>query len=334
MNLKNILLTLSLLLVILAAGCSLPGMDEETGEATPTPDIRVPYALKNEEYLVISNPACTLGSQPVILPYDMQGNLTAWAPPAAGGDETTAPVERLALIRATSKDTWFQGELVVVDGPTFDVPRVLAEHAHGYVTWSPDGDQLAYVSYRKEDEQYTVMLVEADGQSKPYDLFPGQQAATAPYTSRKAILQWNSPSEMIVLSSCGAGCSLVYRVNPITRQAEEIPADGVDMQYAWQIRRNETPPDQGGFPVMLEPNWSPDGNGVTFLDARYNLFVLLAEQKEIFAIYWEGAYLPVTFDAPEQRETAWSSTGKLAVRLEDRVEIYDPYDPTCRNGSN
>ena len=73
--------------------------------------------------------------------------------------------------------------------------------------------------------------------------------------------------------------------------------------------------DERRYPVMNNPNWSPDSQFVFYTDARYQSWIIREDSKQQYR-------LPV--DGRDVIQTLWSSDARfLAIRYEDKIEIYE-----------
>lgn len=238
-----------------------------------------------------------------------QGDLMAWAP----ADST------LAFIGPAANSIWYTGRLHTAAAPDFSLSPDLAADIYvwGDVTWSPQGDALAFVAWRIPDT-YTIMTVSTSG-GRPVDLLPEQAAVTSTGRSSKAIDNWQG-NFIYALTSCGPDCdqSLVLSPSGGIVSSGELGRERPDRLEA--ARRVQLF-DEDTYPSMLLPNWSPDGKQVVFFDKVDRVWVLLTDEAVQYILT-----IPVTYP----RESKWSSDSRwLALRSDDMIEIFDT---TCQPG--
>lgn len=301
------LLRAALALTLLsAAGCAAllsggnqPANSGEEGTPavpTPTPDLA--------GYQNLTGRACLVAQGEILRTGQLDNRSLAWSP-----DGT-----RLAYLAPTLMHRWFLGDLVVLSGKDFSEKSVLAANATGGLTWSPGGDRLAYVAMRPQEKMFTAMVVGASG-GTPRDLFPAAAAQTDSFSSPKTIMSWQADNRLYVSASCGDGCSQYYEINPGTGVRREVDANRVISNRPRSYAEDE-------FPLMITPSWSRDGKRVAYFDDDGRLWALSVEDHLATEIIVTG-YTPVDIFAPADQEMAWSADGRLAVRLDDRYEIYD-----------
>ncbi len=314
-NIKSTFLFL-ILFTSLLAGCGLlPGSSANSinQQVTPTPTADV------LGYQTAASQACIIADWSNMQTDKRQGDLLAWQPGS----------HNLAYVAPRPNTSWYIGMLSFADGPDYTnftslAPTILTI---GDLTWSPDGQWLAFVAMRMDENVQTVMLVKPDG-SGLTDLFPADAAKSDQTNSQKAVLQWRNANTLWVSTSCGEDCQQTIEVDARDGSRRSISSDerknaekalaredikyldGLELQsHVLEYNEKEMP---RGF---SSPNWSPDESQVTYLDRRGLLWLLNVKDKTQHIL---DMGLRVV------NETKWSPDGTLiAVRAEDRVFVFE-----------
>lgn len=297
------------------AGCSMPGdqallRPQIEVTMTPTPD--------SLGYQAIAPGSCKISEWTGIQTDQRQGDLIAWRP---GNNE-------LVYIAPNSNSTWYSGNLSLASGESLNFHNVLADTilAQGDLTWSPDGEKLAFIAFRVDEGIQTVMVYQFNTNAF-VDLFPLDSARTDTRTSQKSILKWVDSNRVHILTSCGEDCQQIVEVNTQLMATEPISAAqrknigatfnpaGVKKIDGLELTENVLEYDPDKFPRGFSaPNWSPDQSKVLYLDRRGLLWLLNLDDKTQFI-------LDIGFRVVN--ETKWSSDGQLiAIRAEDRIYIF------------
>jgi dipeptidyl aminopeptidase/acylaminoacyl peptidase len=317
------LVLISLFVLLTACG----GSDDNTAQASSGNSTPVPTPTKDPSgYQAIDPKSCLITDWSTMQSRQAQGDLIAWQPIAATpGSAVQAP--NLAYLAPASRSSWFIGDLMLAKGPTFEnrVELATGTYATGDLTWAPDGSRLAFTAYRANDNLYTVMVVNSDGNGL-LDLFPGDAANTGDSTSLKAIVNWPSATELTVLSSCGVECAQSYTIkfaDAATNTAPDVSAptpvddyhvlaENLKVQYhTIDIKADE-------FPKILQtktPQWSPNNQMAAYMDKKDYLWLLSTDGKITYQL---------DIGLRNMDETQWSSDSQwLAVRAEDRIFVFE-----------
>ncbi len=282
----------------------------ESGTPVPTP------TRDSSGYQAIPSQSCQVADWATTQSDKPQGDLIAWRP------KTTD----IAYMAPAERSSWYIGTLMLAKGPDFKQKNELAAAilAAGDLTWSPSGEQLAFLAFRPNENVYTVMTVKADG-SGLTDLFPTDLARTDARTSQKSILGWQNENTLQVMASCGEECRQSYDINITTPPGPVLtPTPVVDyreLTNSLQINRNVQEFDAKQFPKILSdpnyntiPNWSPDGQMIAYLDKKGLLWLLSIPQKVNYLL---------DIGLRNVDETQWSSDSHyLAIRAEDRIFLF------------
>ena len=227
---------------------------------------------------------------------------------------------------------WFSGDAVILnfadDAKVPDefgnIPAGLAPsemsttdlHVFGDFAFSPDNSKLAFTALRQSEKLYTVMVASLDsGLKNVIDLFPDSQAETDEYASDKSVIKWINDNVLQAASSCGIDCERIYNIN--VRNGSLTPQEEVRKHgHTGREQPNHVIEyDERRYPVMNNPNWSPDAQFVFYTDARYQSWIIRESSKQQYQ-------LPV--DGRDVLQTLWSSDSRfLAIRYEDKIEIYE-----------
>lgn len=273
----------------------------------------------NMGYTHVPAPACLIAEWSSMQTNKPQGDLIAWR----------LDGQSLAYLAPQPSTSWFVGLVSQAQGPEFSqraalVPNIMAV---GDLNWSPDGSMIAFVALRTNENVQTVMVARSDG-SGLTDLFPFDEARSDQRSSPKAIFGWSDDAHVRVVASCDEDCQQEYEVNVLTgtvrssgeaerRNAMKTPTPGVVKVLDGlepNVNLQDFDPDE--FPRGFnQPNWSPDGQQVLYLDRRGLLWNLNPSSK--------AQYL-LDIGLRDVDETKWSPDGShVAVRAEDRIFVFD-----------
>lgn len=208
----------SMLTVVPTLTHSLPLLPSSSISASAT----VPSAPR-----VIPSQACRLADLPIANEMLWQLDRFAWSPTG----------DRLAYVGPAESADALTGSLMLVTAPHFNTPQPLAPSAVGDPTWSPDGSQIAFVAFRSDDQQGTIMVINTDG-SGLLDLLPEDAARTDPGIGFKAIEGWWDETHLLVATNCGAGCRRPMMLDLQAHDLKPIlPAGQEGSSYAWSPNR-------------------------------------------------------------------------------------------------
>ena len=289
-NLLPLILMFSTSLILLGA-CSLLSSSSETDatgtEELPTP-VTIPTQLRSQAQ--VESQTCLVAEKVAIQTDEVQGDLMAWSP---NKDE-------LAFVQPVNQyNGWYIGNILVYDAEDAEESFTSEnETVSGDLTWSPDGDALAYVSLDQEEGIYTIkMLTLLDGVE--VDLFGEiENARTDDFASLKAIREWPTASSLIVTSYCGTDCVRVYEFNPVS----------LVLNQQEEIRQNEDT-----SLVIANETSSPDGNWQLSVDENNNIWLTSTPTNQV----------SILLLAAEVSEYKWSKDSDyLALRTADMVRIY------------
>ncbi|MCE1254300.1 MAG: hypothetical protein LWX83_12225 [Anaerolineae bacterium] len=292
--------------VLLVSACDTLdlGLSENDKNATPTPTLPALLPEVARGYMVVNNASCLAGQYIPITTDKKQGDLMAWQP----GSHQLAYVSPL-----NNSWAWYLGKLSIASP---DENKTVFEDENikvfGDLAWSPDASTLAFVTLQNNNF-FSVTLIQPDN-SQTVDLFPGEEARTDELSGKKAIEGWINNRQISVSSSCGIDCAQMIRFNNDgsgKQVLEEIrPVD--DHSYDLSLHQIEF--EEGTYPAMTDPNWSPDNTQVFYTDEDDDAWVLDVPGKTQYQLGWLGDYV---------RETKWSSDSQLlAIRMDNQINVY------------
>lgn len=300
---KFLLILFGLVLLAAVAACTSTGTTSTTltdGNILLTAQAAnpLPTEMAGQGLKVVTPKVCqvqqfvTIGTNSDFV-NDPQGDSMAWNPVS----------NELAYLRPVNgRWEWFVGDLVVYDfALKKEVYTTTDLEVFGDLTWSTDGTDLAYVVLNPEEKVYTV-YVGGLTRSLNIDIF-GSSAGTDEYSSAKGISEWQSPTNLVVTSSCGLDCSRLYNYNTET---------GV------LTKQNEIRKIEDSSLTLVNQNTSPDNNWSVFMDQKDNLWLSNADKGSAFIISTGVTVY----------EVKWSADSKyLALRFADSIKVLNV---TCK----
>lgn len=183
------------------------------------------------------------------------------------------------------------GEIAVFDLESGDLQRLTDNEVHdSYPAWSPDGQQIAYLSGFPEAD---LMVMSASGEN-PQQLTHGFSINT-----ESSLLQWSPDGRVIAFSVKGdfIGADQISEIYTIN-------ADGSELRQLT---------DTGG--VNLQPRWSPDGTQLIFFGYALGAFDDISDpdslRTEVFRINADGSDLVnLSQSSSLDYHPAWSPDGE------------------------
>ena len=162
--------------------------------------------------------------------------------------------------------------------------------------WSPDGNQLAYVSFEKNRSMIYTQ-----------DLWSGRRKRIAEYAGINGAPAWSPDG---------------------TQLAMTLSKEGNSEIYIYQLASGKLRRLTRHTAIDTEPAWSPDGNTIAFTSARSGtpqIYRIAADGK--------GAAQRVTFNGKYNAAASYSSDGKSMVLITNqgngfRVGLYSAQERT------
>lgn len=300
---KRVYSTLWVLFLLTACGL-VPGLPAPVAPQAPT-STPLPTSVA-PAFPTVPDRSCLLTTLDPIRTNQEQGNLMTWHPEK----------KMLAYVSPKGRSIWFTGRILLSSEPDFKTPAVLFENlsVFGDLTWSPSGNQLAFVALRLPENVYTIMVTSLDTQ-QILDLLPGEQAVNTSGSGSKGIVEWLSETQLRIIASCGADCDVMLDID--LPSGRVIPYGETMRHQANRLSpsRRTLSYDEKTYPPMLSPNWSPDGKKVVYFDDLDQAWVLLTEEKAQFL-------LDIGLQTPY--ESQWANDNRtLALRTEDFIFLFD-----------
>lgn len=278
-----------------AAACSLLDDDEATSqtgaEATPE-SFTLPEPLATLGANMVKSQACLVKTLPVIQTKTVQGDLLAWSP----------LTDELAFVEPDNKDWgWLVGNLAIYnlaqDKTIFESQN---QAIFGDLTWSPEGDYLAYVTLDQKEKVYNVRL-SALSDNSTVDVFSSSSnARTDDWASLKGIRKWDNTGNLQVSSSCGMDCVQFYDFN----------TQSMSLTQQEQGRKK----DDDSLVIQNESD-SPDGKWQITVDNDKNNWLSSTEKNEA----------SLFLERTDTDEIKWAaSSNYFALRSAGQILIYEP----------
>ncbi|GIV64999.1 MAG: hypothetical protein KatS3mg046_259 [Bellilinea sp.] len=282
---------------ILAACTSLAG-GEQAIENTPTAILAAD--LTNDGLTVVPGRACLLDRTVVIQTDRLMGDMLAWS----------KDTNRLAFITPVNDSWgWYQGDLVILDVDNGETQRTKDIRVAGDLTWSPSGEQIAFVILRPAEAQYSIGVYSLRDR-RTLDLY--DVAVTDEFSSLKGIVGWRSDQVLQVSESCGADCLRYVEHNLVSgvKTVVEETRPGQDTSLQIVLNQPGVVPNRN----WRNANWSPDARRVFFTDRTNVAWIGDLTSGTKSALPMET--LPVA-------ESKWSADGQLiAVRTAENLFIF------------
>jgi Tol biopolymer transport system component len=215
----------------------------------------------------------------------LQINQSAWAGTFPG------PNGQIAF----SSDRDGNYEIYVMNDDGSDVTRLTDDDANDFdPSWSPDGEKIAFVSFRDGSNNMEIYVMNSDGTD--------QTRLTDNYDALDREPSWSPDGEKISFASNRDGNYEIYVMN----------ADGTDQT---RLTDNDDALDR-------EPSWSPDGEKIAFVSDRDSIGEG-DEVGDVNAIYSMDAddgsdVTRLTDDTRNDLYPSWSPDGEKIVFASNR----------------
>ncbi|MEN4013527.1 MAG: hypothetical protein ROW48_15945 [Bellilinea sp.] len=282
---------------LLLTACIPMGDEQPVVEVTPTVQV---VADVSDGLEVIAFQACLKGEDRVIQTDRLQGDLLAWSPLE----------DKLAYV-SPHNDMWgwYEGDLVVLDLANGERQGSADIKVNGDLTWSPNGERIAFITFRPAENQYSVMVYSLlDGSTM--DLYT--IAATDEFASRKGIIGWRSDQVLQISETCGIDCVRFVELDLVSGQGVVLEETRQNMDTSLQVPLNQ--PGVVPHRNWRNANWSPTAGLVFFTDRNGVAWLGNLSDNTKFA-------LPI--DRTGVEETKWSPDERMiAVRTAINVTVF------------
>ncbi|MFZ3078124.1 MAG: hypothetical protein WA109_00420 [Bellilinea sp.] len=289
----------NLIFGLILTGCSVLGADPNAGQPTPT---ALPTTDPDEGLRVSVSTACLVRSFPTIQVDPPAGDLMGWSPDG----------QIFAYIAPFNNQWgWYTGNLTLLSMETGEIRATRDTKVTGDITWSPDGNRIAFTALRTTENLYTIIvLLTAD--FTPLDLYAAG-AATDDFGSAKGIARWTDNSHIQVDETCGVDCSRVVEISVFGQGQQVLQTGRKQDDLSLEIVL-----DQTGFaanPDWLLANASPDGSRIFYVDNDDQAWLAAPD---------EGYKYRLPLDLGFVQESKWSPDSQLiAVRTNENIYLYD-----------
>ena len=202
----------------------------------------------------------------------------------------TALAEGTSSVTVTTRDPGGLAATQTFQVTVPNAPQRLTNDGGELAVWSPDGEKIAFVSFRDGDEfEFEIYVMDADGDNEERLTDSGGEFP-----------EWSPDGEKIAFQADRDGDYEIYVMD----------ADGDN---------EERLTDSGGELALWPPGgtWSPDGEKIAFMSFRegdYEIYVMEADGDNEERLTDSGGEWPV-----------WSPDGEKIAFMADRDGDYDIY---------
>ena len=201
---------------------------------------------------------------------------------------------RIAYITVAGAPPGERYLLQIADSDGYD-PKTILESPHPIISpaWSPDGDQLAYVSFEKKRSMVYLQ-----------NLWTGERERVAEYPGINGAPAWSPDGGRLALTLSKDGNPEIYLYDLATKKLRRLTRHTA---------------------IDTEPAWSPDGGTIAFTSSR-------SGTPQIYRIAVDGGIAErVTHSGKYNANASYSSDGKSMVLITNqgngyRVGIYSAQD--------
>ncbi|MCK4898388.1 MAG: PD40 domain-containing protein, partial [Anaerolineales bacterium] len=246
--------------------------------------------------------------------------------------DPNAMVEAGLITFASDRDGALGIYVMNADGTSDANVLTIHPYYENWPAWSPSGDQIAFASYRN-DENFEIYVINADGSgltrltdNPGMDGVPdwSPDSEQIAYTSER-----DGNSEIFVMNADGSGVRRLTN-NPALDGHPSWSHDG--SQIAFESDRDGDAEiflmnaDGGNITQLTEnttidagPAWSPDGSRIAFLSVRDG-------NVDIYVMDKDGSNVTrLTKDPADDLYQTWSPDGQLIAFTSNRDNNYEIY---------
>lgn len=290
---------LILLLGLILSGCGAVGGEADMLEFTPTP---LPTTNPTEGLRVTVSRACRLAVLPTIQVDDVFGDMMGW----------NSNSSIFAYVAPVNEQWgWYSGNLVLKSMETGETSATRDIKAVGDITWSQDGNRIAFIGLQTPENLYTAMVLQISDMTA-LDLYSAG-VATDDYGSKKGILSWSGSGQVQVVESCGVDCSQIVGIDLIGQTHRILSSGRAADNHSLEVTLNHrgiTPQED-----WLLTNASPDGARFFYVDEDGLAWIVSTNESSKYRL---------ELDLEEILESKWSPDSRLiAVRTNQMIFLYD-----------
>jgi len=197
---------------------------------------------------------------------------------------------RIAYVTARRTMEQSKHRLYIADADGAN-PRMMLESKEPILSpaWSPDGRQVAYVSYAGTQSGGKKMVVYVQ------DVRTGQRRIVSEKKGLNAAPAWSPNGTQLALSLSMSGNSEIYVLDLVTRIFKRLTNDSA---------------------IDTEPSWSPDGKSLVFTSDRSGkpqVYQISAQGGAAKRLTFEGDYNAHARFSPDGKQLVIAHDGKIAL---------------------
>ncbi len=215
----------------------------------------------------------------------------------------------------------------------------LTKTGHAYQpTWSPDGEQIAFVIYRDLDTGYEIYIMNGDGAGQKRLTNLSQFLSNPNWSPSGKEIAFESDEGTILAVNVSDGQSRVLHGNGDNREPQWSPnGQLIAFDYLvehhkpgiigivsaagqeWAFSSTRMVPDCEACANDLDPKWSPDSQNIVFVSSRDG-------NAEIYVMNTHAAeQTNLTQNNNEDGEPAWSPDGRKIIFVSKRDGNHEVY---------
>lgn len=206
--------------------------------------------------------------------------------------------------------------LEIADADGFN-PQTLLKSAKPIMSpaWSPDGKNLAYVSFEKHRSQIWVQ-----------DIYSGKRQLVAAYKGTNGAPAWSPDGKKLALALSKDGNSEIYTLDLASKKLHRVTrSPGIDTEPAWSSNGKELTftSDRGGSPqIYRKPVYGGKAKRLTF-EGRYNARASLsADNKEMALLHGRAGWYRIAVHNLESTN--------LRILTESKLDESPSFSPNGR----
>ena len=187
----------------------------------------------------------------------------------------------VVVVRAPNKPTEYRLEVADFDG--YNATTILRSNEPIMSpAWSPDGKQLAYVSFEKKQAQIYIN-----------DVASGQRELVSHYDGINGAPSWSPDGKQLALVLSKSGQPKIYTLDLQTKQLRQVTSGwSIDTEPVWTRDGKSIyfTSDRGGSPQIYQVNLADEHVQRVTFDGRFNARASLsAEGDEMVVLHRDGS---------------------------------------------